>query len=1376
MHEHVPPSVQRQIRLRASRYSGRIWRVIRPLLLLTVALLAAASVSLVTVDLGPSLRARAERAASRGIQRPIHIGRLSIRLLTGRFQLDDVVIDGLTSQSRPFLVAKRIEVGLPWWTLFRRELVLDTIEMRGWRMLVETFPGGRHSVPKFPSSRPSESGRSGSRGFVTTLRLMRASDGHFTYLDHGLPWSTEAANLEIVVSKSDKYRGEATFHDGRVRIQDFVPMSAAMRTRFTIEGGLVHFDQIDLDTDGARSQLVGSVNLGRWPEQFYRVESRLDFARQRELFFADQRFRVSGSGDFAGTFRVFKGGHELKGRFASSEARLNAYHFGNLDGALTWTPDRFQVTNVSSAVLGGRARFDYVIRRQADGPRSTRFEAAYRDIDLAEYTDLVELHGLRLAGRASGENVLEYPLGRFSERRGGGRIQVVPPEGVLVQGRALASRVASERSRPSAGRRSRADAPLEQVALAGALAYRYDPEWVSFERGELATPDTYVTFAGRTAWGAKSTIPFHVTSGDWQESDRLLAGIMTAAGRPTQAIEIGGRGQFDGVLTGAIGQPRIEGRFAASGMRAWDVLWGQATGDVIVDEGYATVKRGRVRNNRSTIDVDGRFALGSRPVNGGDEINARLRIDQRPIADLRHAFGVDDYSLDGHLSGDLHLYGRYGAPFGDGRIEIERGAAWREPFDVASANLRFEGKGVRLDAVTLQKSTGRMTGAAYVGWNGTYSFSADGRQLPIEGLTRLQMPRVSLTGQLRFTASGSGTFASPRYLVRGSVDDLYVGDEAVGQVRGQFSVDDETLSITQLEVASTRLALSGTGRIALTDRADADLSFRFNDTSVEPYARLLFPSLSRDAHAVASGTIRLVGALAHLPDLRGEARIERFNLDVLDYRIRNDGLLRFSLGQQEVKVDRLRLVGEGTAIEVAGEVGLDGRRLSLGLLGDANLSILPGFVRNVRSSGAAEVQATIRGSLHRPEIVGGAILADARVRHFALPHSVEQLNGRVAFDSSGVRVDSLTGRIGGGTVRFDGHIGVEHFALAEYGLTASGTNMRVRFPSSFRSTVDAELALRGAASAPTLSGRVRVRDAVFVQGLDTAGSGLFGLTAVGPPQPPPTTTTTSSPEKGIPLQLDVRVEAPGTIRVDDRDMRLTANTDLTLRGTYDEPQLFGHGEIVRGEIFAEGKRYEVTRGVVNFSNPTRIEPFFDVEAETRAQVPGQVYRVTLRASGTPDRFVFDLSSDPPLAEVDILGLLFGETADPQDAELRALREPNQAERDLIATRALRMLANPVSSEVGRAAEIALGVDTVQITPALGDISAETAARLDPGARLTIGKRFSDRVYLTYGRLLTSSRRDQLILLEYNHSDRLSWVLSQNEDETYALDVRVRHVF
>ena len=52
-------------------------------------------------------------------------------------------------------------------------------------------------------------------------------------------------------------------------------------------------------------------------------------------------------------------------------------------------------------------------------------------------------------------------------------------------------------------------------------------------------------------------------------------------------------------------------------------------------------------------------------------------------------------------------------------------------------------------------------------------------------------------------------------------------------------------------------------------------------------------------------------------------------------------------------------------------------------------------------------------------------------------------------------------------------------------------------------------------------------------------------------------------------------------------------------------------------------------------------------------------------------------------------------------------------------------------------------DTVQITPFFVDPNQQ-AVRFSPGARVTIGKRISDRIYLTYSRSLTSAARDQVI--------------------------------
>src|SRR5688500_16608726 len=241
--------------------------MIRRVVITCAVILAVAFVTTVSVDLGPALKSRAETAASDYMGRPMHIGRLSVHLWLGRFMLEDLIIEGLTPDARPFLIADRIIVSMPWSTLFNRRVVFDAIEMTDWRMFVETFPDGTHNFPKFTRDTPR-----GQTSWTTTLAYVHAYRGEFEYQDHGTPWSVVTRNLDVTVGRpTDQYRGQARFSNGTVQIQNYQPMRADMSTTFHIDGGKVILERIDLLTDGARSAITGEVDLTRWPEQTYRV-------------------------------------------------------------------------------------------------------------------------------------------------------------------------------------------------------------------------------------------------------------------------------------------------------------------------------------------------------------------------------------------------------------------------------------------------------------------------------------------------------------------------------------------------------------------------------------------------------------------------------------------------------------------------------------------------------------------------------------------------------------------------------------------------------------------------------------------------------------------------------------------------------------------------------------------------------------------------------------------------------------------------------------------------------------------------------------------------------------------------------------------------
>jgi autotransporter translocation and assembly factor TamB len=273
----------------------------------------------------------------------------------------------------------------------------------------------------------------------------------------------------------------------------------------------------------------------------------------------------------------------------------------------------------------------------------------------------------------------------------------------------------------------------------------------------------------------------------------------------------------------------------------------------------------------------------------------------------------------------------------------------------------------------------------------------------------------------------------------------------------------------------------------------------------------------------------------------------------------------------------------------------------------------------------------------------------------------------------------------------------------------------------------------------------------------------------------------------LPVRYDVRVLAPGTLRLQNNLARIVARADLTLNGTYDRPVLFGRADVERGEILFEGNRYRITRGTIDFLNPTRIQPFFDIEAEGRIRSTSQsigstmsatdTYRVTFATSGSfGSRLNLSLNSDPPLPTVDIISLVFGQpTGDLSNPELRSLNSQTaaQSEEQLLKMMFVRLGVGAITGSIGRAVEQTFGIDTVRIMTGLGS----SVDPLTPTARLVLGKRISNRAYLTYSRALsTTANADQVVVLEYDQSDRIGWVFTQTGAYTFAVDLRVRRVF
>jgi hypothetical protein len=1375
-------------------------------LLVLAAVSAAFLVSLFSIDLGPYVRATVERQASAYLERPMRIGRMSALLRPGHIVLEDVLIEGLTPDAAPFLTAQRITVSVPWWAVFRRHLIVH-VDVDGWQSTIESFPGNRNSVPRL-RPRPREPGPTWFTR--TTIDHITARPGRFRFIDHAQPWDItfEQMTANVVWAPTvDRYVTTVNVTGGEINILAYESMRLdALTIGMVHDGPLLRVQALDLVADGLQARAKGVMNLDKWPLQDFDIESEFDTAPLKEIFFFGQKFTAAGTGQFTGQFhRLADGAYDVHGAFRTPRLTVSGLEFPNVDGRVVWMPNRLEVSRVKSGFYGGNMNLTYVLDNRGAGRGNLAdLVTTYRQVDLIAFGKAMGWEGIELAGRADGFQAMTWPSGRFAEMQGDGEIRAVPADGrALAAPQLPAVAVYAPPDVPFVR-----DRPLGPVPVGGTVTYRLTPDRIDVRDGWAATTETHLSFRGSTGWRDNVNMPFRVVSTDWQATDRLLAAVMTSFGSRTTAVELGGRGVFDGTITRWFSRPLVVGHLEADGIRSWDVVWGKGHADLSVEGGYVTVTNSVIGTAPARMEANGKYSLGYPRADGGEEFDARIRVESWPLADFRHAFELDDWPVVGTTFADLRLYGRYEGPEGFGLLRLSPGSAWEEPFESMTGRLTFDGVGLRMDGAELTKSTGFVRGAAYIGWAptadtwGTYSFTFDGEKIPVESLTSFTVPDADLTGVLNFTMGGSGSMEFPRYEWDGRISDLFWGDEGIGQATAHMIIEDARVTIDRLDVASDRLSISGSGQVAMNDAYDAELSLRFSETSVDPYLRFVAPQLSPYTQAVVSGSVRVNGALANLSKLGVDVTIDRADLKLFDYALSNPQTaagvkvpLRLAFANDVLTMcgvvpagapgpcagstGAFTLTGEGTSLTLGGSVNRLTSTLDVSVNGASSLAVLQGVVRDVRSSGNATIAARVTGTLDAPEYTGSATLTNGRLRHFSFPHSLDNIHGSVRFDKSGIRLDGLRarmgtgGRAGDGEIVFGGSIALNAFVPGALNVTARGTGLDLRYPEGFRSIVDADVSLTGTAEAAMLTGRVTVRQARYTRRLQ-GNAGLLGFATGGGDTVAPVGFGGTAAAAAVPITFDIELVGQRLLVIDDSDATIVVSPDLRFTGTLDKPVLTGRADIDRGETEFLGNRYTVG-GYVEFSNPDRIEPFFDIEARTQIRQPAQDYRLDLRFSGTFDRFTYELSADPPLSQTDVLYLILGQSPNLLRSELRALESPQEVQNQLMSSLLAQLVASPISNQVGRVVERTGLVDTFTVTPLFGPDA--TLQQLNPGARVTVGTRISSRVYLTYSRSFDNTSLDyDILLLEYAQSERISWVLSRNEDGTFALDVRVRYRF
>jgi translocation and assembly module TamB len=257
-------------------------------------------------------------------------------------------------------------------------------------------------------------------------------------------------------------------------------------------------------------------------------------------------------------------------------------------------------------------------------------------------------------------------------------------------------------------------------------------------------------------------------------------------------------------------------------------------------------------------------------------------------------------------------------------------------------------------------------------------------------------------------------------------------------------------------------------------------------------------------------------------------------------------------------------------------------------------------------------------------------------------------------------------------------------------------------------SVQGKLKFSGSLAQPVLTGELQVGPAGLhipeelspeISGLD-----VVEVNRVGQETPPPQPVQTAG---GHVLKLDVLLRGTDRVLLSGRGIESEWKGDLRVGGWADEPVITGNLSAVRGRLKFLGKRFVLSRGLINFDGATPPSPYMDMLAEARAA--DIIARVHI--SGPMLDPKVELSSEPSLPSDEIFSrILFGRSV----SEIKPLQAVQLAQ-------ATNMMAGGGGLDFIGQMQSFLGIDQLEVKQKEEEDIAKST--------VSAGKYLSDTVYI-----------------------------------------------
>ena len=1101
---------------------------------------------------------------------------------------------------------------------------------------------------------------------------------------------------------------------------------------------------VQVGATSAAGAEIGSLNIAgvRLSVRNQRIEGSTADIDAGTVKFADGQaenvklakpvFVVEPSGSYRATADLSIGGGVL-GRMNMGQARAN----------VVATNNEIQFNNFTADVFRGRASGNARVAIGRGG--TSQVTADFNDLEVSGPLTALAGSAVPLAGRATGRVDLAFPGTDYK----------------------LASGTITTRLTAEAG-----ETGSDRIPITGEVAMRANRGVFDIQQVNLQTPATRLTATGQFSFANDSNLQVDLNSSDAAELQAVLvsSGLLPEVEEQMRSygIELGGQLAFNGNIRGRLESPNLNGRVSLGTLIVNGNDMGALSATVAMNDAEIRIPDG------SLVERDGggvQFSL-VKPRNGENNMSVEATLDRfsaRNLLALSPLKSNKQLTSDtqSDLSGRISVTGIPDAMSGSADLRFGPGRLAGEPLQGMTAKATFAGPNVNVESVDVQLVAGHIVASGNFNTKSkAFDFQGRAESIQLARLTALAnrpgMPAV--TGVADFTAHVSGSladqdFSSYQITLDGQGRDVTINGRSAGTVALVGRTENRQLNINfttgifgppQVVSAQVNLASAGLASTVETTFTNADLTNLF---------QILMPGSGVRVTGRANGTIKASGNLLDdeanfsLAGLTGTATFSELSFRVEDVQLNATALLVVRFAPGEMVFEGARFTGPGTNIVLDGSLATaTGGRQNLNINGDLNLRVLNGVSPDFFSSGTAAVAVRINGTFEDPRMIGTASLNNASVSVLLGNDrwTVANLRAALRFTANQAQIDSLEGTIGGGRVSATGGALLDGFTVSAFRIAVHGANVTVPFPPDFRSTLDADVEIRGSSREQLIGGVVNLRRTEYTKDIELAD--LIN-------------TRRESIEEGAEIELTrtalftaLRVEGRNALVVRNNLADLVGSVSLQLDGPVNDPTISGRITATSGTLNFRNDRYDITRALVDLPPSRNADPILNIQGES--QIRG--YRVIVSLTGPLSQPQASVRSEPALPQADVVSLITTGQLSSGDTSSSILGQSEVGAATSLLTDAL------INAPAQRATSKLFGLTRFEINPVIGGTTGST-----PAARLTLGRRISKEVMVTYSTNVTSDP-NQILALEYRVSDRLSFVAQYEQASTRRLSARTNN--